>query len=156
MLKHRLNISLAVALACLLPVLAQAQTAPAAGAKAEQQVLQAEKDRFAAMVKGDRAALTRLLADDLTYTHSSALFESKTEFINSVTSGDIKYVSVTPSEPDWKVRVSGTTAIVNGVAAVNVIDHGKDLKIKIRYTTIHANRGGQWQLQAWQATRFPQ
>jgi len=154
MLKHCLRISVAVALAFLLPVLTPAQTGPAAGA--EQQVLQAEKDRFAAMIKGDRAALERLLADDLTYTHSSALFESKAEFIKSVTGGTIDYVSIVPSESDWKVRVSGNTAIVNGVAAVNVIDTGKDLKIKIRYTTIHANRGGSWQLQAWQATRFPQ
>jgi len=156
---HRFMISLSLwhralallTLACLLPapVLAQA-------AKADQQVLQAEKDRFAAMVKGDRAALERLLADDLTYTHSSALFESKPEFIKSVTSGTIDYVSIVPSEPDWKVRVSGNTAIVNGVAAVNVIDTGKDLKIKIRYTTIHSNRDGHWQLVAWQATRFPQ
>ncbi len=124
--------------------------------KADQQVLQAEKDRFAAMIKGDRAALEKLLADDLTYTHSSALFETKEQFIKSVTSGNIDYVSIVPSESDWKVRVNGNTAIVNGVAAVNVIDTGKDLKIKIRYTTIHTNRGGTWQLQAWQATRFPQ
>ena len=67
---HRFTI--AFALVCLLPFLGHAQ-AP----KADQQVLQAEKDRFAAMVKGDKAALERLLADDLTYTHSSALFESK-------------------------------------------------------------------------------
>jgi ketosteroid isomerase-like protein len=123
--------------------------------KEEQQVLQAEKDRFAAMIKGDRPALEKLLADDLTYTHSSALFESKEQFIKSVTSGNIDYLSIVPSESDWKVRVNGNTAIVNGVAAVNVIDTGKDLKIKIRYTTIHTNRGGSWQLQAWQATRFP-
>jgi len=133
-----------------------AQAGAAAGAKAEQQVLQAEKDRFAAMIKGDRAALERLLADDLTYTHSNALFESKAECIKSVTGGTIDYVSIVPSETDWKVRVHGNTAIVNGVAAVNVIDTGKDLKIKVRYTTIHTNRGGHWQMQAWQATRFPQ
>lgn len=124
--------------------------------KTDQEVLQAEKDRFAAMIKGDRPALEKLLADDLTYTHSSALFENKEQFIKSVTSGNIDYVSIVPSESDWKVRVNGNTAIVNGVAAVNVIDTGKDLKIKIRYTTIHTNRGGAWQLQAWQATRFPQ
>src|SRR5687768_12292662 len=104
-------------LLCLLPAPIGAQTA-----KADQQVFQAEKDRFAAMIKGDSAALERLLADDLTYTHSSALFESKAEFIKSVTSGKIDYVSIVPSESDWKVRVSGNTAIVNGVAAVNVID----------------------------------
>jgi ketosteroid isomerase-like protein len=150
-MSHRLTISLALALACVLPVLGQAQ-AP----KADQTVLQAEKDRFAAMVKGDRAALERLLAEDLTYTHSSALFETKEQFIKSVTGGTIDYVSIVPSESDWKVRVTGNTAIVNGVAAVNVIDTGKDLKIKIRYTSVHTNRNGQWQMQAWQATRFPQ
>jgi hypothetical protein len=141
---------LVAALLALAPVMS-AQTG-----KAEQQVLQAEKDRFAAMVKADRAALEKLLAADLTYTHTTALFETKEQFIKSVTSGTIDYVSVVPSEPDWKVRVNGDTAIVNGVAAVNVIDTGKDIKIKIRYTTIHTNRGGTWQLQAWQATRFPQ
>jgi ketosteroid isomerase-like protein len=124
--------------------------------KVEQQVLQAEKDRFAAMVKGDRAALEKLLADDLTYTHTTALFESKEQFIASVTSGKIDYVSIVPSESDWKVRVSGNTAIVNGVAAINVIDTGKDNKIKVRFSTVHTNRGGTWQLQSWQATRFPQ
>jgi hypothetical protein len=144
------------ALACLLPALAAGQAGTTGGAKAEEQVLQAEKERFAAMIEGDKPALERLLADDLTYTHSSALFETKADFIKSVTGGEIDYVSIVPSESDWKVRVTGPTAIVNGVAAVNVIDHGKDLKIKIRYTTIHALRSGRWQLQAWQATRFPQ
>ena len=131
--------------------------AQSGGAKAggEQQVLQAEKDRFAAMIKGDRTALERLLADDLTYTHSSALFEDKAQFIKSVTSGNIDYVSIVPSESDWKVRINGNTAIVNGLAAVNVVDTGKDLKFRLRYTTVHTNRNGQWQLQAWQATRLP-
>jgi len=123
--------------------------------KAEQQVLQAEKDRFAAMVKGDRSALEKLLADDLTYTHSTALLETKEQFIKSVTSGNIDYVSIAPSESESKVRVNGNTAIVNGVAAVNVIDTGKDRKIRIRYTTVYANRGGAWLLQAWQSTVIP-
>jgi hypothetical protein len=135
-------------------MLAFTAVASAQMGKAEQQVLQAEKDRFAAMVKGDRAALEKLLADDLTYTHSTALFENKEQFIKSVTSGNIDYVSIVPAESDWKVRINGNTAIVNGVAAVNVIDKGNDRKIKLRYTTVHANRGGAWQLQAWQSTVF--
>jgi hypothetical protein len=123
--------------------------------KMEQQVLQSEKDRFAAMVKGDRAALEKLVADDVTYTHSTALLQNKKEFIDSVLGGTIDYVSITPSEPDWKIRVNGNTAIVNGVAAVNVIDTGKDRKIKIRFTTVQTNRTGSWQLQAWQSTVMP-
>ena len=123
--------------------------------KAEQQVLQAEKDRFVAMVKGDRAALEKLLADDLTYTHSTALLETKEQFIKSVTSGNIDYVSIVPSEADSKVRINGNSAIVTGIAAVNVIDNGKDRKIRIRYTTVYGNRGGAWLLQAWQSTVIP-
>jgi ketosteroid isomerase-like protein len=139
---------IAVMLACASAVSAQMD-------KVEQQVLQAEKDRFAAMVKGDRAALEKLLADDLTYTHSTALLESKEQFLKSVTSGNIDYVSIVPSEADWKIRVNGNTAVVNGVAAVNVIDTGKDRKIRIRFTTVQANRGGAWQLLAWQSTVVP-
>ena len=135
--------------------LAPSMLAQSGTGKVEQQVLQAEKDRFAAMIKGDRPALEKLLADDLTYTHSSALFETKEQFIKSVTSGNIDYVSIVPNEPDWKVRVNGNTAVVNGVAAVNVIDNGKDRKIRIRFTTVHANRSGAWQLLAWQATVIP-
>ena len=136
-------------------ILALSPVMPAQGGKAEQQVLQAEKDRFAAMVKGDRSALEKLLADDLTCTHSTALLETKEQFVKSVTSGTIDYVSIMPSESDSKVRVNGNTAIVNGVAAVNVIDTGKDRKIRIRYTTVYTNRGGAWLLQAWQSTVIP-
>ncbi|RPI55555.1 MAG: nuclear transport factor 2 family protein, partial [Acidobacteria bacterium] len=132
---------LAIVIGLMFSTLALAQAG-----KAEQEVLQAEKDRFAAMIKGDRAGLERVLAEDLTYTHTNALFETKAQFIKSVTSGAIDYVSVTPSESDWKVRVNGNIAIVNGVAAVNVIDTGKDLKFKLRYTTVHRNEGGRWLL----------
>ena len=154
MAKHVFGISMMAALVCLLPAVAPAQNS-GAGAKSEQQVLQAEKDRFAAMIKADAAALSRLLADDLTYIHSNARIQTKAEFIGDLKSGAYDYVSMTPSEADWKVRVDGTMAVVTGVAAVNVIDNGKDLKIKLRYTTVHRNRGGQWQMIAWQSTRFP-
>jgi hypothetical protein len=132
-------------------MLACASVASAQMGKMEQQVLQAEKDRFAAMVKGDRAALEKLLADDLTYTHSTALIENKEQFLKSVTSGNIDYVSIVPNEKEWKVRIEGNTAIINGLAAVNVIDTGKDRKITIRFSTVQSNRGGAWQLRSWQS-----
>jgi len=153
MLKHRVSF-LALVMALALAALGNAQTSSAG--RGEQQVLQAEKDRFAAMQKVDEAALNRLLSDDLTYVHTSALLQTKKEFIDSLKSGAIKYVSMTPSESDWKVRIIGNVALVNGAAAVHVVDHGKDLHFKLRYTTVHTNRSGSWQLLAWEATRFPE
>src|SRR4051812_48466830 len=149
---------LGLTMAIGLPSFLGAQASPGAGghAKAEQQLLQQEKERFAAMIKVDEAALNRLLADELTYTHSNANMQTKAQFIGDLKSGAIKYVSVQPSEGDWNVRIFGNLAIVGGVAAVNVIDHGNNLKFKIRYTTDHVNRGGSWQMVNWQSTRFPQ
>jgi hypothetical protein len=137
-----------------MPYLSLAQMA-ATGA-AEKQVLQAEKDRFAAMVKVDEAALNKLLSDDLTYTHTTALFQTKQQFISDLKSGAIKYVAVTPNEPEWKVRIVGNVAVVNGAAAVHVNDHGKDVNFRIRYTSVHTNRSGSWQMMAWEATRVPE
>jgi hypothetical protein len=152
MLKTRVSV-LVLAGAIALPALALAQVA--AADKAEQLVLQGEKDRFAAMVKVDEAALNRLLSDDLTYIHSTALLQTKKEFIGSLKEGGIKYISVVPSPADWKVRIIGNIATVTGLAAVHVVDHGNDRNIKIRYTVVQSNRSGSWQLMNWQSTVLP-
>ena len=124
-----------------------------AGSADEQAVLKADNARFAAMIKADAAALEKLLADELSYTHSNAAVQDKAAFISDIKTGKIKYLTVEPT--DQKVRVFGTTAIVTGGASVHVVQNGNDLTFKIRYTNTHLNRGGAWQMVAWQATRLP-
>jgi hypothetical protein len=150
----------AIAVAMAGPVLlAQAKnpSAPKAEAKggsaAEQAVLQAERDRFMAMHNADVAALEKLLAPELSYTHSNALVQGKAAFIGDIKSGTIKYVKIDPS--DMKATVFGTTALVTGTADVHVVQNGNDLTFKIRYTDVHVNRGGAWQMVGWQSTRIP-
>ena len=118
----------------------------------EQQVLQADLDRFTAMTKGDLAALEQLLAVELTYIHSNARIEDKHAFIYGIKSGGTKYLKVIPTER--QAHVMGNVAVLNGVAAVRVIDRGQDLDITIRYTNVHILREGRWQMVAWQATRL--
>jgi hypothetical protein len=130
-----------------------AATARQAGGAAEQAVLQAENDRFAAMKKADAAALEKLLAPELSYTHSNASVQDKAAFISDIKTGTIKYLTIDAA--DVKARIFGSTAIVTGGATVHVIQNGNDLSIKIRYTDVHINRGGSWQMVAWQSTRLP-
>ena len=122
-------------------------------AAAEQAVLKAENARFAAMLKADAAALEKLLGDELSYTHSNALVQDKKAFIDDIKTGKIKYLTVDAT--DQKVHVFGNMAIVTGGASVHVIQNGNDLTFKIRYTNAHINRGGAWQMVAWQSTRLP-
>jgi ketosteroid isomerase-like protein len=164
-MKRRMFLSLGGALAAT-PIAgtlfaAQGPKAPQAGAghvgaasKAEAEVRQAEKDRFAAMVKADVTALDKLLAPELTYTHGDARVIDKAAFLADFKSGAFKYVTIDPS--DTKVRLFGDTAVVTGGAAMHVVQNGADAHIKIRYTDVHVRRNGSWQMVAWEATRLPQ
>jgi len=133
---------------------AAASAATSATVKAEQDVRQAERDRFAAMVNADVGALNKLLAPELSYTHSNAQVQDKAGFIADIKSGAIKYLSIEAT--DANVTVFGDAAVVTGGAAVHVLQFGNDLTIKIRYTNTHINRSGSWQMVAWEATRVPQ
>jgi hypothetical protein len=124
-----------------------------AAAKAEQELQKAEKERFDAMVNADLGTLDRLLGAELSYTHSNAQVQDKGSFISDIRAKNIRYLSIEPS--DVHVALFGTTAVVTGGAAVHVIENGNDLTIKIRYTDVHLNRRGEWQMVAWQATRVP-
>ena len=135
------------------PVATPPSAAATASAKAEEEVRQAERERFNAMIKADAGALDRLLASELSYTHSNAQVQDKKSFIADIKSGAIKYLTIDAT--DQVIRIFGTMAIVTGAAAVHVDQSGNDLSIKIRYTDVHLLRNGDWQLAAWEATRVP-
>ncbi|MBW8884856.1 MAG: nuclear transport factor 2 family protein [Planctomycetia bacterium] len=136
------------------PPVVPPSAAAAAAAKAEQDVLKAERDRFTAMIKADAGDLDKLLAPELVYTHSNAQLQDKAGFIADIRSGKIKYISIDPS--DTHAQVFENTALVTGGAVIHVLENGNDFTVKVRYTTVYMNRRGGWQLVAWQATGVPQ
>jgi ketosteroid isomerase-like protein len=132
---------------------AQSSSGAAGATAADEAVLKAEQQRFAAMRSADASTLEKLLAPELSYTHSNASVQDKAAFIADIKSGAIKYLMIEPA--DMKVHVLGNTAVVTGGASVHVIQNGADLTFRIRYTNVHVNRAGSWQMVAWQATRLP-
>jgi uncharacterized protein (TIGR02246 family) len=142
-----------ILLALLLPALAggQAPAAPPA-TDAETAVRAVNDQRFLAMVKGDVAALERLLADDLTYTHSNGTVETKQQFLASITAKTLEYRAI--EAEDVKVSLHGDTAILTGRAAVKVVNGGREMDLSLRFTAVYIREGGQWKLAAWQSTRL--
>ena len=118
-------------------------------------MIQADKDRFAAMINVDEAALNKLVANDVVYTHSTAMVQTKKEFIDMLKGREVKYMAMTHVMPDVKVRIIGNLALVTGAVAVHVVDHGTDKNMKIRFTEVHTRASGAWQLLAWQSTTVP-
>lgn len=139
--------------AALWILLLMASIASAQAANVGDEILKIDARRFVAMTRADLAELDRILADDLTYTHSTGNTETKKEFVAAIESGTLKYLSIESDEN--KVRVYGDTAIINGRAKVKVSSRGQEQAFTIRFIDVYTKRNGKWQMVAWQSSRLP-
>jgi len=98
------------------------------------------------MVKADAVALDKLLADDLSYTHSSAKMETKADVIKGVTSGTSKNLAV--EFKTTKVRQFGTTVITYH----EMVFAHPGVTNKVYVTMVWAKQPAGWQLVQRQAT----
>jgi uncharacterized protein (TIGR02246 family) len=119
----------------------------------EQAVLAAHDRRIAATIAGDLAALAAMMTDDLTYTHSSGVEETKAEFLDGLKNGKYVYREITPR--DRKVRVHGDAAIVSGPAHIVIEPGGKRTEIDLYFTELYVREAGRWRMAMWQSTRLP-
>jgi NAD(P)-dependent dehydrogenase (short-subunit alcohol dehydrogenase family)/ketosteroid isomerase-like protein len=118
-----------------------------------QKIIDLDKQRMTAMAQKDIAKLNALLSDDLIYTHSSARLDTKQSLIGNMESGSTVYTAVEPS--DVKAQEFGDTVVLTGSCRISVMAQGRPNSFSVRFTDVYANKGGQWQMVAWQSTRLP-
>ena len=118
---------------------------------ANKAVLAAEKTFVDAMTKRDKAALEKLLADDLAYVHSSSKTENKGDVIQVVTSGSTLYESI--DFRDTTIRQYGDVVIVMHKADIKTKQSGM---ANLLVTHVWAKNKGRWQLASRHASRLPQ
>ncbi len=119
----------------------------------KQEILRLEERRWTAMTQNDFATLEALLADDLVYTHSSAVVDDKASYLDSLRSGAVKYKSA-EREPA-KVAVHGEAVFVTGEARVSVLVRGQDKLIHMRYSNVWIKQAKGWRFALWHATVIP-
>ena len=128
-------------------------TAVFAQAKAEKRVAEAVENLRLAMVSGDRAALTTIAAEDLSYGHSSGTIENKAQFVEAIASGKSDFTKIDLTEQT--IKIVGKTAIVRHKLSGETLNEGKAGTIKLFILTIWQKQGGQWKLLARQAAKQP-
>lgn len=104
-----------------------------------------------AILGKDSVALSKLLANDVTYSHTNGLVQTKAEFIHSVMSGEQDYKKITPS--DMKVRVYENTGIVTMKSDVSLLFQGKPLDISMTILLVW-RKDKDWKLVARQSTKL--
>lgn len=148
------QIILAAAAAVTLAALAGCATGAAAtgsSASAEQAVAAAAEKLRVAMIDPTPAALTALVADDLSYGHSGGRVDTKDSFIGDLIAGKSDFVTIAIT--DQTIKVVGNTAIVRHTLTADTNDSGKPGKVQIKILGVWQQQGGQWKLQARQAVR---
>jgi ketosteroid isomerase-like protein len=119
----------------------------------EREILGLEDKRFAAMIAKDYGALERMVHEELLYTHSSGITDTKASWLDSMRSGKVKYRSASCSER--KVRLVNEVALVNGRAQIEADIGGEPRTLKLLFLNAWAKTPQGWKFVAWQSCPQP-
>ena len=118
-----------------------------------KEVEKAEQAWSAAVRSADAAALEKMLADDLVYTHASGSVDTKRSYIDSLKSGARKYTGVDFTET--KIRMYGNTAVLTTNARMRGAAGGNAFDDRVRLLHVWVKGAGGWQLASHQTTKIP-
>lgn len=118
---------------------------------AQRTALESQRMRIEAMVNRDSATLDKILAQELTYLHSNGLFETKTDFIQSICSGKLVYEQINIEK--WQIRRTGRISVIQGIADVKGLLNGRAFKVRLKFISIYKKIKNRWKLIAWQSLK---
>jgi len=120
--------------------------------KEEAAVTAAVENLKKAMIDGDKAGLTNITADQLSYGHSSGKVEDKATFVDNIVSGKSDFVTIELT--NQTIAVSGDAAIVRHTLSATTNDGGNPGSVKLNILLIWQKQKGQWKLLARQAVKI--
>ncbi|RYY59371.1 MAG: nuclear transport factor 2 family protein [Chitinophagaceae bacterium] len=128
-------------------------TAVMHGQSSSQKEVAAAVDRLhKAMIAGDKAGLTGIAVDSLSYGHSGGLVENRDQYVERIVSGKSGWVSIDITEQT--ITISGKTAIVRHILTGKTIDSGKPGEVHLRIMQVWQKVKGGWKLFGRQAIKI--
>ena len=122
-------------------------------ASVDADVRRSERALYDAMVARDFAALERTLAPDLVYVHSTAVTESRAEYLAGVARGLYEYESI--ESHDVRLRGDESFALQDGICDMRVGAAGKPAEmIHLLFVLVWRKSPTGWQLLHRHATRM--
>ena len=108
-----------------------------------------EEERWAALVMPDTAKLAELFDDEMVYTHSNGMPDSKATYVANIGAGTYRYSRI--DREDVRIRLFGATAVVTGRARIVSALEAGEFKVVARFSAVWAHNGGRWRFVCWHA-----
>ncbi len=105
-----------------------------------------EEQRYGAMLGGDLATLDRLMDDELTYTHSNGVVDTKTSYLAGIRDKVWEYKNI--SRQNERVIVRGSCALVFCRLRIDLSVRGTPKKVDSNALAVWAQDGQQSRLLA--------
>jgi len=121
----------------------------------EKAVMATLEDMAQATIKKDVATLDKIYHPDLTYSHSSAMLQSKSEVLKAAAG---PAVTESMTFHDNTIRIYGNVALVRGVNELRNGTPGAmhDNHLNILWVLLKGSGPHGWQIVARQTTRLPE
>jgi ketosteroid isomerase-like protein len=112
----------------------------------EEQALSLQKRFQDASLAADGSTVSSLMADDAIFVHGSAAAQTKTEYVSSLTSGQLKLSTYKLNEN--KVVLFDGGAIVSGLTDVGLAspNGGPPRMLRLRISTVWIHEPAGWQI----------
>ena len=110
----------------------------------EQQIIKLFEDGDRALISADVDELRRIYADDYLQYDESGNVTAKDDLIRRLTSGAIRFVSMTST--GRRVRVFGDFALVYGSEEDEIEQDGRRFSVRYLYMDVVVKREGKWQI----------
>lgn len=120
----------------------------------EAAVRAADDARIAAMRQPDKSALGAAFSDELRYSHSNGVVDTKASFIDVLVSGKTKYLGYDHVEREFTFPAPGI-ALMSGKARIQAESAKGKMDSVLAYLAVWKEEGGQWKFLAWQSCRLP-
>ncbi|MEO8353507.1 MAG: nuclear transport factor 2 family protein [Chthoniobacteraceae bacterium] len=109
--------------------------------------------RTTAMKSADRAGLVAVFSDDLRYSHSTGQVDTKASFIDALTSGKTKYLSMEYEKREFSFPAP-SIALMTGRTHIKAATAEKNFDDVLNFLAVWRLENGHWRFLAWQSCKL--
>jgi hypothetical protein len=114
----------------------------------------ADDARIAAMSSPKRDQLAAIFSDDLRYAHSTGAVDTKTSFIDTLTSGKTKYLRFDYLEREFSFPAPDI-ALMTGRVGIRAATAEGEMENALSFLAVWRKEKSQWRFLAWQSCKLP-